>query len=244
MIAGAPDGGAGGLHPQRPRLSVVVPTLEAAATLPAVLEALWPAALDGLIGDVVVSDGGSRDGTTALAREAGCTVLEGGRGRGAQIAAGLDAARQPWRLVLHADTVPQTGWERTVDAVLRNAVAARTAFVFRLRFDQSGLMPAAVARMANLRTRLFGLPFGDQGLLIHRDLLQEVGGVRALPLMEDVDLARRLGRHRIALLAARVTTSAERYRRNGWLRQVLANQILLARFLAGADPATLVRAYR
>jgi hypothetical protein len=93
-----------------------------------------------------------------------------------------------------------------------------------------------------LRCVLLGLPYGDQGLLISRRLYEEVGGYRPLPLMEDVDLVRRL-RGRLRPLAARALTSAERYRRDGYLGRSVRNAVLLARYFAGADPERLAKAY-
>jgi hypothetical protein len=114
---------------------------------------------------------------------------------------------------------------------------------FRFALDD----PAEIARLwafgANLRSRLFALPYGDQGLLISRGLYEAVGGYRAQPLLEDVDLVRRLGRRRLAEVEARAITSAERFVREGYWRRSARNWRLLARYLAGADPAELARRY-
>jgi hypothetical protein len=93
------------------------------------------------------------------------------------------------------------------------------------------------------RSRRFGLPYGDQGLLISKALYDAVGGYRPLPLMEDVDLVRRLGRARLRPLGARALTSGARFRREGYWRRSRRNWVLLARYLRGADPAELARGY-
>jgi hypothetical protein len=91
---------------------------------------------------------------------------------------------------------------------------------------------------------MLALPYGDQGLLIHRNTLKEVGGIRPIPLMEDVDLARRLGRARLQALDAVALTSAARWERDGWLRRSLRNLLCLSLFLAGVPPRAIVRLYR
>jgi hypothetical protein len=88
-----------------------------------------------------------------------------------------------------------------------------------------------------------GLPYGDQGLLIHRDLLASVGGLRPLPLMEDVDLVRRLGRHRLEALPVAAVTSAARWRRDGYLRRSARNLACLALWFAGVPPRIIARIY-
>jgi GT2 family glycosyltransferase len=90
---------------------------------------------------------------------------------------------------------------------------------------------------------VFALPYGDQGMLIHRDLLRAVGGMRDLPLMEDVDLVRRLGRKRLAALDAEAVTGAARWERDGWTRRSARNLVCLSLYLAGVKPATIARLY-
>lgn len=114
---------------------------------------------------------------------------------------------------------------------------------FRLAFRATGLAPAVVARWANLRAAALGLPYGDQGLLISRDLLARIGGIPDLPLMEDVALARAL-RGRLRALPATARTSAARYERDGWLRRSLTNGGTLLRYLTGTPPERLVARYR
>ena len=221
-------------------ISVVIPTLNAAATLQRALSPLVPAAVDGLVREVVVADGGSTDETLALAEDAGARIVSTERGRGVQLAAGCAAAKGPWLLVLHADTELADGWAAAVaDHIARRA---DTAGYFRFALDDRGTRARLWERGVALRCRTLALPYGDQGLLISRGLYDEVGGYRPLPLMEDVDLARRL-RGRLAPLAARAVTSAERYRRDGYLGRSTRNAVLLVRYLAGADPERLARVY-
>ena len=218
-------------------LSVVIPTLNAAETLPGCLEALF----DGLIQEVIVSDGGSDDATCAIATELGARMVSGSAGRGGQIARGCGAARAQWVLVLHADTRLQPGWAQAVAAHMTDA--PDRAGYFWLRFDVVGIAPALVSRWANLRSQWLGLPYGDQGLVLRRDLLDRVGGYPEQPLMEDVALARAL-RGRLRPLGHIALTSADRYVAEGWVRRGARNLWCLTRYGLGTDPETLARAYR
>ena len=217
-------------------ISVVIPTLNAAATLSDTLEALVEGLDAGLVTELIVSDGGSEDGTAVLADAWGATVIDGPASRGGQLRRGCAAARGPWLLVLHADTVLQPGW---TDAVRTHLTGSQAGY-FQLRFDRGGRL---VAGWANLRSRWFGLPYGDQGLLLSRMLYERTGGYRDIPLMEDVAMARAL-RGYLQPLESVAQTSAARYRAQGWIRRGARNLTLLAQFLLGADPARLAQRYR
>lgn len=218
-------------------ITAVIPTLNAAETLPACM-----AALGGT--RVVVVDGGSADQTPEVAAALGARVVTAPRGRGGQLAAGAESALAEgaaWLLLLHADTVLEPGWQVEADRLM---TTPDKAGFFRLAFDEDSPGARRVARLANWRAGAFGLPYGDQGLLISAALYREVGGIRPLPLMEDVDLARRLARARLLPLPARAVTSAARYRRDGWWLRPVRNLALLGLFLAGVPAARLVGAYR
>lgn len=222
----------------RAPISVIIPTLDAEAALPRCLAALVEGLEAGLIRELVISDGGSADATCAVARAWGAEVLTGPPSRGGQLQRGCAAARGDWLLILHADTILAPGWTQAVAAHL----GAEEAGYFRLRFDSGGLAAWMVAGWANLRSRA-GLPYGDQGLLLRRSLYYAVGGYPDQPLMEDVAMARRL-RGVLRCLPATAVTSAEKYRRQGWLRRGGRNLLTLARYATGADPAALARSYR
>jgi len=216
-------------------LSVVIPTLNAAHTLRETLATLAGAE------EILVADGGSSDGTASLAAAFGARVIGAPRGRGPQLAAGVAAARCEWLLLLHADTRLAPGWQDVARAHM--ATAPRRAGYGRFALDCADPRARRLERAVAWRCRVFGLPYGDQGLLIHRDLLREVGGVQPLPLMEDVDLVRRLGKQRLAGLDIAATTSAEKWQRDGWHRRSLRNLLCLALYLAGLPPRFLLRLY-
>jgi rSAM/selenodomain-associated transferase 2 len=217
-------------------LSVVIPTVNAAATLPATLDALGGAARE-----VIVADGGSDDATADRAAERGCRVVAAPRGRGSQLAAGAAAASAPWLLLLHADTRLGAGWTEAVASHMASAPGC--AGYFRLRIDDDAPAARRLERAVAWRCRALGLPYGDQGLLISRALLDAVGGIRPLPLMEDVDLVCRIGRARLRPLDAEAITSAARYRRDGYLRRSARNLAILTLWFAGVPPRLLARLY-
>ncbi len=221
-------------------ITVIIPTLNAARHLPATTEALLSGLTDGLIAELILSDGGSNDGIEDVAKELGARLVTGPKGRGGQIARGVKAANTPWLLILHADTHLSDTWPKA--AVTHMASNPGKAGWFRLAFRASGAAPALVAKGANFRARVFGLPYGDQGLLIHRDLLAQSGGIPDLPLMEDVALARQLKGH-LTPLDAEARTSATRYESDGWARRCLQNLGTLLRYFLGASPDKLRTRY-
>ncbi len=224
-------------------LSVIIPTLDAAASLPAVLDALAEGRSAGLVGEVLVVDGGSGDATTALAAERGARVLPAQRGRGAQMAAGGALAAGDWLLFLHADTRLAPGWPVAVAAFIADKRNAGRAGYLRFRLDDARPAARRIEALVAWRCRVLALPYGDQGLLISAALYRGVGGFRPLPLMEDVDLTRRLGRRRLAPLAADALTSAARYRRAGYVARPLRNLGCLALYFLGLPPRVILRLY-
>ncbi len=213
-------------------VSIIIPALNAARWLPATLAALG----SGI--DVIVVDGGSTDATRAVAAAHGVRVLRAPRGRGIQIAAGIAAASRPWLLLLHADTRLAPGWRAAVH------VDPAQAGYFRFVLDSAEPAARRLERLVAWRSRVLGMPYGDQGLLIHRDLLRAVGGMKPLPLMEDVDLVRRLGRSRLVPLNADAVTSARRWQAEGYRRRSARNLLCLSLWFAGLPPRLIQRIYR
>jgi len=223
-------------------LSVIIPTLNAAASLPATLETVRGA------DEAVVVDGGSTDGTPELAATLGARVIPAPRGRGAQMAAGVAAARGDWLMLLHADTrlaMPIIGTTMPLGHLHceRAGDHRQHAYYFRFALDSDDPRARRLERLVAWRCRVLALPYGDQGLLIHRDLLRQVGGIRPLPLMEDVDLVRRLGRRRLVALDAAAVTSAAKWQRDGWYRRSLRNLVCLTLYFIGVPIPRIARLY-
>lgn len=219
---------------------MVIPTLDAAVELPATLAAL---ANPAVVREIVVADGGSRDATVRIARGAGAHVIAAPRGRGPQLAAGAAAAGGAWLLFLHADCRLAPGWEEAVAAHLAAPDAASRAGYFALALDDDSAAARRLERLVSWRCRALSLPYGDQGLLIARALYERVGGFADIPLMEDVDLVRRLGRGRLAALPAIARVSARRYRQDGYVRRPLRNLACLSLYFAGVPPRHIARLY-
>jgi hypothetical protein len=160
-----------------------------------------------------------------------------------QLATAAKRASGRWLLFLHADTTLPPSWRATVQAFMRAESHAQKAGYFRLTFDDQSRGARRVAAFANWRARALGLPYGDQGLLLSHATYDALGGYRDMPIMEDVDIVRRIGKARLVELPAAVTTSAERYRRDGYLLRPMRNLGLLALYFLGVPPHRLVRSY-
>ena len=224
-------------------LSVVVPVLNEARHLPFLLADLqrWPDALQ-----IVVVDGGSTDKTIQVAHQGGAQVVQSPvQGRGQQLQRGLQLSQHSWLMVLHADSRLNQHWVDHVQRVLSMALGRQQAWAFDFRVDQRRPMLKLLEWCVALRSRWGQMPYGDQGLLIHRSLYERVGGYRSLALMEDVDLIQRLQQiSRIGALGCALTTSARRWNHRGVLNQAWSNARLRRRWKNGEDAEQLIRIYR
>ncbi|MEO1206931.1 MAG: TIGR04283 family arsenosugar biosynthesis glycosyltransferase [Pseudomonadota bacterium] len=217
-------------------ISVLVPTLDSETTLAATLSALVPAVVEGLVREVIIIDGGSHDRTLRIAEQSGAIVVQSAPGRGRQIAAGARHARGSWLMVLHADTVLDPGWLKDAASFMEKVDTGKRppgAAAFRFALDDDGLPPRILEWLVALRANLFKRPYGDQGLLIPKSLYDGLGGIRSIPIMEDLDFVSRLGGRRLSVLRTAAVTSASRYRANGYLRRILRNQYCLLLYVLG-----------
>ena len=213
-------------------LSAIIPTLDACGGLSACLASLSEA------DEIVVADGGSTDATLTIAQAAGARIVTSAPGRGTQLANGAAAARGDALLFVHADTRPSPGWRALAEHHL--ASSPRPA-CFHLKLDDAAWQARLIERAVSLRTRLAGLPYGDQGLLVSRAAYDAAGGFRPLILMEDVDLIRRLARP--VMLTCDAVTSADRWRRDGWVRRSLRNLTCLSLWRLGVSPDRISKIY-
>jgi rSAM/selenodomain-associated transferase 2 len=219
-------------------ISAIIPTLNAAASLPVTLEALR-----GQVTEIIMADGGSSDGTVELAEAAGARVISAPRGRGPQLRAAGEAATQSWLLALHADTRPGPGWQDAVAGFIALPENRTKAAYFRFALDNAAPEARRLEAMVAWRCRWLGLPYGDQGLLIARDFYQALGGYEPVPLMEDVALIRRIGRKRLGALPVDFITSAEKWQRDGWYARSARNLFCLSLWFAGISPERIARVY-
>jgi rSAM/selenodomain-associated transferase 2 len=215
-------------------LSVVIPTLEETGRIGRLVEGLSREA--GV--EVIVADGGSRDGTPEIARHRGARVVECAPGRAVQMNAGAREASGDALLFLHADTRLPEGYDRLIRRALEDEGVAGGAF--RLAFDGAGPFLRLIAGAANFRSRRMGITFGDQALFARTDLFRRIGGFPEQPIMEDYEFVRRLRRcGRVVLLPEELVTSARRWRRNGALRTTLLNHVITWAYLCGVSPRRL-----
>lgn len=184
-------------------ISVVIPTLNAAVHLQRSLPPLVPAVADGLVRELVVSDGGSTDATLEIADGVGARVVRGAAGRGRLLIAGAAAARADWLLFLHAETALEPTWTADAAKFIGAAASAMRAAAFRYALDDPSMTARGVVWWAGVRSGALASPRGAQGLLISRKFYDSLGGFADLPSAEDVDFVRRVGRARLTMLPSR-----------------------------------------
>jgi rSAM/selenodomain-associated transferase 2 len=221
-------------------LSVIVPVLDEAAGIVATLQALAPLRARGA--EIIVADGGSADGTMALAQPRADRVIAAARGRATQMNAGAAVARGDVLLFLHADTrLPPDADRLVLDGLARSG---RAWGRFDVRIESLHPLLPLVATAMNIRSRLTGIMTGDQAMFVTREAFNAVGGYPDIALMEDIALSRRLKRvSRPLCLHARVTTSGRRWERRGVLRTIVLMWRLRLAYFLGAKPEELARRY-
>jgi rSAM/selenodomain-associated transferase 2 len=220
------------------RLTIVVPVLNEAAIIVAALQALKPLRARGA--EVIVADGGSHDGTAALAEPLADRVITVAPGRGAPMNAGAALGTGDALLFLHADTTLPDNADRLIAVALAQRAWGR----FDLRIAGRHPLLAIVARMINWRSRLTGIATGDQAIFVTREAFHAVGGFPDLPLMEDIAISHRLKRlSRPFCIATPVVTSGRRWETNGVISTVLLMWRLRLAYYFGVEPALLAQRY-
>ena len=219
-------------------IGVVIPTLNEAEFLPALLEDLRRVVVPL---DIVIADGGSSDGTISAASAAGVRTVVAPRGRARQMNAGARAVAGQWLMFLHADSrLPTQARRALLNAVVDEPQLEAAVFGFSIDLPPGWKRFIEVGQV--WRQRIYGLPYGDQGLLIRRELFDAVGGYPDVPLLEDVATLRALRRRaRVRTLPAAIVTSGRRYQREGVVRTWLRHTAIIFLYLVGVRPEHLVR---
>lgn len=220
------------------KLSIIIPALNEESCI----ERTINHAQCGENVQIIVVDGGSTDATRKVAENAGAVVLTTSGGRAAQLNAGAEAATGRLLLFLHADTLLPAGYDDMIRNTLNDPATVAGAFAFRTYGRVRGMQ--LVEWMTNARSRIFQMPYGDQGLFLEKRVFNELGGFASMPIMEDFELVRRLRRRgRVATLDSPVLTSARRWQRLGIFRTTLVNQLMIIGFYTGVPMKRLKNFY-
>jgi rSAM/selenodomain-associated transferase 2 len=218
-------------------VSVIVPTLDEADRIGALIDALRTQGFE----EIIVSDGASSDDTKEIARSSGAIVVAAPRGRGKQLQRGAAAASCESLFFLHADSMPPPNARPAIAHAL--ATPGVIAGCFRLAFDRRHPLLDFYASMSRINHDLF--TFGDQGFFIGRASFERIGGYSDAPIFEDADIVRRARRAgRFIKRNEPMTTSARRFLRGGLARRQLSNAVLVALYRGGVSPERLARWYR
>ena len=219
------------------KVSIVIPALNEAEILGNTLQSLKDQPFE-----IIVVDGGSKDDTVGMARQYTSHVLISRTGRGIQQDTGAHQARGDVLLFLHADTILPPGYQHLIDQALAHPGVVFGAFRLKIHPPQPAL--DLIAFMAILRSRLLKLPYGDQALFVRRAAYFRVAGFQDWPIMEDVDLVRRLNRTGgFKLARGFVQTSARRWQKENIVHTTLRNWSLIIRYCLGVSPHALACHY-
>jgi rSAM/selenodomain-associated transferase 2 len=225
------------LRPEPPIISVIIPALNEVANIEA---AIRSAQTDS--GEIIVVDGGSSDDTVKRAKALGARLIVSPPGRARQMNSGARLAKGKWLVFLHADSVLPRGYAANVFEAFFNQQTVAGAF--RLKSDVPSAALSIVNWLVHLRTKCFQLPYGDQAIFVRRRAFEALDGFPDVPIAEDLLFVQRLKRlGRIATAPAAVITSARRWHREGFLRTLLKNQIILAGCCLSVPPGLLARMY-
>lgn len=221
-------------------ISVIIPTLNEEDHIGRCIAAIRAGEP---VREIIVADGGSRDGTREVAGSyVGVTCIQTERGRGRQMNAGAVHAQGEVLLFLHADTILTAGWDREMQAALRDNGVAGGAFTFAV--DNALPKYRLVEAWVSMRCHFFRLPYGDQAIFVRREIFNDLRGYTNIPLMEDVDLIGRMKkRGRIAILKHRALTSDRRWAAKGLIRTAAINQTVMLFYRLGVSPQRLAKFY-
>ena len=219
-------------------ISVIIPALNESASIDPLADTLGTS-----VGEIILVDGGSTDDTVQKAGTRGFDVIESGPGRAGQMNAGSQRARGQVLLFLHADSLLPAGFSDLIVQALSDKKTLLCSF--SLGVDTKNPVLKGIVALANFRSRLLRLPYGDQSFSLKTQDFMELGGFADLPIMEDYELVRKAARRgKIVTLPEQLITSDRRWRKLGVLQTTLINQLVVAGFKCGVPPAKLASLYR
>lgn len=229
------------------QISVIIPVWNEATQIEALLRYLLAT---GCCAEIIVADGQSDDGTVALVERFAAQqdtpivpIVSVRRGRGAQMNAGAREAKGDTLFFLHADTFPPAGWHHVIAETVSRPDTAAGFFSYSLNTASIGLKIIELG--VAIRSGVFNLPYGDQGLFLSKKIFQEIGGFAEIPLMEDIEILQRLRRHgKLREASLSVVTSARRFQKYGTLKTFTKDALISAAFHAKVSPHVLARFYR
>ena len=225
-----------------PTLTVVIPTINEANRLPLLIADLnnWPYKID-----INIVDGGSSDQTQLVARLSGCNVFRSPqKNRGLQLKIGASKSKGEWLLFLHADCRMNSYWGKEVERIISNSLSNQYAFYFDFKLKEKNFQYRILETAVKIRSNYFHTPYGDQGLLIHRELYQSIGGFSPLLIMEDIDLILRLSKkHKLKPIGIPLFTDSKKWRRVNILQQSLKNARLRHKWKSGIDLIKISKEY-
>lgn len=219
-------------------LAIIIPTLNSESRVRVVI-----ASVDQDADRIVISDGMSDDQTLNDAARAGAAIALGSPGRGQQLKRGAKCVRDSdWMMFIHDDTSLPDNWKALVLEHIQTHPDKAAYFGFK--FDHGSWRARLVERLVALRCWAWALPYGDQGLLISKDHYDSVGGYAPMSLFEDVDMVERIGRKRLRRMRGYISTSADKYERDGFFKRGWRNFKLLRRYKRGETIESLIRDYK
>lgn len=224
------------------KFSIIIPALHEQEQINSVIENVRNQYYEGVC-EIIVVDGDPAGSTISAIEISEIITKTAPRGRGKQMNIGADAAKGEVLIFLHADTrLPNDALEKINQVLLDERFVGGA---FDLGIDSNRLFLKYIAARASLRSRLNRIPYGDQVIFIRKDYFNKIGGFKEIPLMEDVDLMRRIkkDRKKIYILPYKAMTSARRWERDGALYTTLRNQLFIALFYLGVSPSRLAKYY-
>lgn len=225
-------------------ISVIIPTYNEESTLSATINSVRQSASAADNFQIIVTDGGSTDKTIEIAKNERCQIVNSKKGRGNQLNAGAQAADGNILLFLHADTYLPDSF----DVLVKNAINSNAGFYnwgrFNIKLSGNHIFFRLIETMISLRSRVTGIATGDQAIFLERKLFEKISGYKDIPLMEDIELTKRLRRISAPIcLSNTVITSSRRWENDGIVRTILLMWLLRGLYFIGVNPTTLQKYY-